>query len=269
MVYFVSMLQYFLADAKIFFILVGLSLLLVLADQFSLLTKPKSIIHIITSPIQYGMYKSSLGIGRQFEFIVLARRASKENKALGEQLAQVLSENARLRRKLAEANAFLDQERTLDPKTFNLVPARPTGIGRYLVIDRGSENGIKTGQVVVYKDNYIGEIKNVETNKSQVMLLTDPDSKVAAFVTGDFGKARGVLVGQFGSEMLLDKILHHEPISKEDLVYSEGSELEIPRGLILGRVTNVLERDNEVFKQAIVQPVFDASSLDVVFIVSN
>jgi cell shape-determining protein MreC len=53
------------------------------------------------------------------------------------------------------------------------------------------------------------------------------------------------------------------------LVYTEGTEEEIPRGLILGKVEDVVVKDNEVFKQAKVKPVFDISNLDIVFVVRN
>ena len=69
--------------------------------------------------------------------------------------------------------------------------------------------------------------------------------------------------------MLFDKILHQEPIEIGNLVYSEGLENFLPRGLILGKVTEVLENKDEVFKQARVTPLFDIGDLDLVFVVGN
>ena len=263
------MLASLLSDIKVFLSLVLISILLIFTDNLGILNLPKSVLQQVTSPIQYGLYKTSLGVGRQFEFIILTRRASQENKALTEQLAQVLSENASLRRKLAETESFLNQKNTLSPQEFNLVAARPIGLGRFLLIDKGSNDGLKINQVVLYKDNYIGKIKEVSPQKSQVMLSTDPDSKISAYVANENGKGRGVLIGQFGQEALLDKVLHQEPISKNDLVYSEGGEVEIPKGLILGTVIDVSQNDNEVFKRAKVKFMFDITNLDVVFVITS
>ncbi len=263
------MLSSLLGDAKFFLTLVFISILLIIFDNFSLLNFPKSLLQQVTIPIQFGLYKTSQSVGRQFEFIALSRRASQENKALTEQLATVISENANLRKKLAESQAFTDQKNALNDQTFTMVAARPVGINRYLLIDKGSDDGLKPNQAVVYKDNFIGLIKDTSPKKARVILTTDPDSHISAFAGTDENKAKGVLEGQFGSDMLLDKILHQESVKKDDLVYTQGTEVEIPRGLILGQVSEVLGKDNEIFKTAKVKPVFDISNLEVIFIITN
>lgn len=263
------MLKILLQDIKLFSILILASAMLVFLDYSKLLNFPKSLLQQVSVPIQYGLYKSSLNVSKQFEFIVNARKASQENKALSGQLALVLSENADLRKKLSEAQAFLSQEKTLSGEVFNLIPARPIGFSRFLIIDKGSDDGIKLNQAVVFKDNFIGLIKEVDPKKSKVILASDPDSRLSAFSQSDAGRAKGVLMGQFGSEMLLDKILHEEPVAVNNLVYSAGQELEIPRGLILGQVTEVIEKETQVFKQAKAKAVFDIGDLDVVFIVGE
>lgn len=263
------MVKALLSDLRIFLILSFISLTLTALDNFNFLNFPKSLVQIVTTPIQYGLFKTSIVFSKQFEFVVLSRRAAQENKALSEQLAQVLSENANLRRKLSETEGFLAQQNSLSPQTFNLVAARPIGKSRYLSLDKGESDGLSLGQAVIYKDNYIGTIKEISAKTSQVILASDPDSKVAAFVASKDGRARGILAGEFGSEMILDKILHSEPISKGDLVYSEGTEGNLPRGLVLGLVNEVLDRQNQIFKQAKIRSVFEVGNLDIVFVVNQ
>lgn len=263
------MLKLLLVDLKTVLTLVLIGLGLVLLDSFKLLSLPKSLFQTVTIPIQFGLYKSYSGVSRQFEFVIQARQAAQENVAKSEQMAQILSENANLRKKLAEAQSFLDQEKALPSETFNLIASRPVGFVRFLHIDKGLEAGIKNNMAVIFKDNYIGKIIETDPKKALVILVSDPDSRISAFSQSDQGKAKGILVGQFGAEMMLDKILHEEPIKVGDLVYTEGQEVEIPRGLILGQVSEVIEKDNEVFKQAKVKPVFDIADLELVFVVGE
>ncbi|MBI3486001.1 rod shape-determining protein MreC [Candidatus Daviesbacteria bacterium] len=260
-----------LTDIKIFLTLVILSIFILFFDYFKLLNLPKSLLQSLTVPIQYGFYKTGLSVSHQFEFIFIARTAAQKNKALEDQIAEVLSENARLRKDLAEAQGALAQQTSLNPETFNLVAARPIGLveSRYLLIDKGLNDNLKLNQPVVFKDNFIGRIKEVSSKQSKIILESDPDSVIAAFVSSKDGRAKGVLKGQFGSEMLLDKILHREPVAVSDLVYSDGTEGNIPRGLILGNISQVLERENEIFKQAKVKTIFDVSDLDIVFVITN
>lgn len=263
------MLKFLLLDVKTFLILLLVSVIFMMMDFMQLLLLPKGVLQQVTIPIQYGLYRSYVNVSRQFEFVLSARQAAQENKAKSEQMAQILSENANLRKKLDEARSFLDQDKVLSDRTFNLTPARPIGFSRFLLIDKGSNDGLKVNQAVVFKDNFIGRILEVDPKKSRVILGSDPDSRISAFSQSDSGKAKGILIGEFGSEMILDKILHEEPIKIGDLVYSEGQELEIPRGLILGQVSEVIEKDNEIFKKARVKPVFEIGDLEVVFVVGE
>lgn len=256
-------------NLRVFLLFLLLSLIIFLFDSFNLLAIPKRILFYITNPVSFGLYQTKVNLLRQFNFIYTLRFASQENKALKEQIGKLLSENARLRKDLAETESLVSQAIHLDPSTYKLIVARPVGAGRYLKIDKGLIDGIKLGEAVVFNDNYIGKIIQISEKGANVELLSDPDSKVAAFSQGLEGKAKGVLTGQFGSEILMDKILHEEKINVGDLVYSEGTEGFLPRGLILGRVVEVLERQNEVFKQAKVKPVFDIRDLELVFVIQE
>lgn len=258
-----------LNDAKIFLTLFLITFLIGLVDNLGFLYFPKSFLQQVTIPIQYGLFKTSGLLSKQFEFIFTARRVVNESRALKEQYALILSENSQLRRELAETKGFLDQQRSLNSQNFSTVAARPIGFSRYLLIDKGSEDGVKKDQPVVYKDNYLGKIKEVSQKKSQVILSSDPDSRIASFSSSSVGKAKGVLNGQFGQEMLFDKILHDEPLSKGALIYTEGTEQGIPRGLVLGQISEVLEKENEVFKKAKVKNVFEAKDLEIVFVIIN
>lgn len=254
-------------ELKLFLFLIFLSLTIFFVDSLNLLNWPKKLTFYITNPVSFGIYNTNQKLARQFHFIFAARFAVQENKALKEQTGKLLAENAELRKKLLESNALLTQEKYLESVTFNLLPARPLGLSRYLKIDKGSSSGIKKGQAVVFESNYIGKIKNVSAKGANIELLTDPESKVSAFSLNKEGKAKGILLGQFGTELILDKILHEETIESGDLVYSEGLEEFLPRGLILGRVSQVLTRENEVFKQAKIDPIFDIGDLDLVFVI--
>ncbi len=258
-----------LSQSKAYLTLILISLLIFGMDNFHLLDLPKTGLSYISVPIQYGLYQSGRSFSDKFRFIAFARQDSLENTALKKQIGTILTENAELRRKLAESESLVLQEGSLSPKTFNLLAARPIGVDRFLLIDKGSLDGLKKDDVVVFKDNFIGLIKEVNPKSSAVLLGQDPDSKIAVFSQNQAGRSKGLLQGQFGSDGLMDKILHSEVIAEGDLVYSDGTEGILPRGLIMGKVTQVLERQNEVFKQAKVAPIFDVRDLDLVFVMRN
>ena len=259
----------FVPHLKLFSTLVLISMAVFGLDTIHWLAFPKTALSYITNPISFGLYRSKQQISEQLFFLTSARTAAKENKAMKEQLGFLLSENAAIRTKLAETESLLQQESALNPATYNLITARPIGLDRYLLIDKGTNSGVKLNQAVIFKDSLVGQIVRVSEKGASVKLSTDPESKLSAFSSGQNGKAKGVLVGQFGSEMLLDKILHQEPIEPGNLVYSEGLETFLPRGLILGKVEEVKDQEDKVFKVAKISPVFDIGDLDLVFVIGE
>ncbi len=238
-------------------------------DSLNFFNLPKSTFQYLAAPIQYGLYRTGNVISGQFQFFLVARRASQENIALKEQLANVLLENSHLRNQLTQAQDMLQQQSALNSNIFQTLPARIIGQNRYTLIDKGTDAGLKVDQPVIYKDSFIGLIKDVSPNRASIQLSSDPDSKIASFVADQDGKAQGVLLGQFGNQLLLDKVLHQEPLKVGDIVYSNGSEGKLPRGLVLGTVSEIIEKDNEVFKQAKIKPLFDIANLDNVFILTD
>ena len=134
-----------------FLILIFLSLLIFGLDSLHFLNPLKLGLSFLTNPISFGLYSTKQNLGSQFSFLVNARNSAKENKALQEQLGFLLSENSNLRTKLAETEALVDQQNSINPKTYNLLPARPIGLDRNLVIDKGASDGLKLNQVVIFK----------------------------------------------------------------------------------------------------------------------
>lgn len=258
-----------LIDAKLITVLSLICLLLIFFDKLNFLYYPKLATQTITVPIQYGLFQSTQVIGRQLSFIATARLAASENIALKKQLAETLLEKIKFEREIKEIRDISEQNRTLDPTIFSLTPARIIGIGRYLTLDIGLDKQVAVSQVVLFKDQYIGMIRSVSAKTSQVLLPSDPDSKIAVFSQNKSGRGKGILQGQFGAEMLIDKILHQEPIEVGDIVYSEGLGNSLPRGLVIGIVSEIFTRENEVFKQAKVKPIITIDTLNLVFVMEG
>lgn len=258
-----------ISEFKIGLIFLLLTIALFLLDSLGLLNSLRQISSFAITPIQVGIYQTGIKIKNQYEFIFTVKTATNENRALKEQLSGILIENATLRQELSKTKSLIEQQAVISPTTYNLLPATILGTSRFLLIDKGFENGLKIGMPVVYKDSLIGQIKEVTSSRATAILISDPESKISAMINTSSGKTKGLLIGEFGQALLLDKILHQEPVAVGDMVYTEGIETILPKGLVLGVVSDVYSRDNEVFKQARVRPIFDIGNLDIVFVITN
>ncbi len=69
------------------------------------------------------------------------------------------------------------------------------GSGR-LVLAAGSEQGLETGQAVVFGDRWIGRIGQVVSRRAAVILWTSPDTRTGALLAPGSGEVRAICVGQ-------------------------------------------------------------------------
>lgn len=258
-----------LAEVRTGLIFLLVAVFLFLLDSLGMLSPLRLATGYLMTPIQIGIYQTGLKIKSQFEFIFTAKTAVNENQALKRQLSDLLLENAALRQELTNTKSLVAQQAVISPTTYDQLPANILGMTRFLIIDKGSNQGIKPGMAVIFRDSLIGQVKEVSDSRSTVILTSDPDSKISSMINTEQGKTKGLLIGQFGQGLLLDKILHQEPVGVGDLVYTEGIETALPKGLVLGAVTEVISKDNEVFKQARIRPIFDPNNLDTVYIITN
>ena len=135
-------------------------------------------------------------------------------------------------------------------------------------IDLGEEHGIAVGMPVLTERGLVGRIIEVYSQSSKVLLLTDPNSNVSAFIQSS--RLQGVLKGQTGTPMLLlDHIPQDIPVNPGDIVLTAGLGGFFPPDLVIGQVVLVRQRDYEMFQQAQVRPTVDFRHLEMVLVVTN
>lgn len=164
-----------------------------------------------------------------------------------------------------ENNSLRKQLEAPLPPSWDFIPAYVLGKDRYLILDKGSMNGVSKDMVVISQTQILGKIAGVTPTTSQMMFLWDPDLKTPAKTNKN---VRGLLVGAFGNRIVLSRVLQKEPLNNLDLVLTSGEE-EFPPNLIVGKVEEVIAKAEEVYKEAHVTPLIDYDKLQNVFIVSS
>lgn len=193
---------------------------------------------------------------------------NKKLRATNQLLAEVQTENAQLRKSLDF------RERS----TFTLVPARvvardASAWWNSIVIDRGSNDGIRPEMPVVTDQGLVGKTTTVDDNVSRVVLISDENCKVAVVVEGSPDK--GILWSVTGTRVsdpavpeltirFLPKTASLKPGQK---VYSSGLGGVFPSGLLVGEVIDFTVR--ELDAQAKVQSEIDLATIEDVFVIVN
>ncbi|HSK66046.1 MAG TPA: rod shape-determining protein MreC [Anaerolineales bacterium] len=144
----------------------------------------------------------------------------------------------------------------------------PSPFLHYVIINRGSNDGIRRGMPVVTNQGLVGRIDAVIADAARVQLVTDPASVVNVRLQN--AEVEATLSGSVTGDINLDQIPQDISIQAGDLVLTSGLGGGYPEGLIVGQVGNSpRRRDFDLFQQATVQPVVDFNGLQFVLIIVN
>ncbi len=135
-----------------------------------------------------------------------------------------------------------------------------------IVIDRGSKAGLEKGLLVVDSQGLVvGKLGEVRPESSEIILITSSDCQIASTLQNQ-ERTSGVVTGELGLTMNMEFIPQDEEIREGDLVVTSGLERNIPRGRVLGRVTEVDSSRDEVWQRAVIEPLVDFDDLSLVSI---
>ena len=166
---------------------------------------------------------------------------------------------------LEEENKALRQQLEAPlPAQMKFLPAKTLGLTRYLILDKGQENGVFVGQSVVSGNFLVGKIITVTPRTSTVLLPTDSDSRIPVRTLKTAGL--GLLTGEFGTKATLTKVLQSERLEKDDLLATTG-EAGYQRDLLIGKIEKIEKNEVEPFQKAEVNLSLDYSRLENVFLI--
>lgn len=243
----------------------------IVLDRRSALEPVRSGLNEIISPISSAFYD------------VLDRGESQSD--LERQLAEAEAERDRLRAENSRLKADtveLEQLRqmqdvearnpSLDLTRANVIGQDPSGNQRSLIIDVGSEDGIREGMAIVSPYYYVGQVTEVSPETSRVMLIIDASQSVGAILQDSRGA--GIVKGQFqlgGYLTMLHVQPGNAPEVDEWVVTSDSTETQtrqVPPNIPIGQVFGEPKVNDQTDTLVIqVRPgVSEISDLTVVYV---
>ena len=148
-----------------------------------------------------------------------------------------------------------------------VVARDPSPFLHYVIINRGSDDGLRRGMPVVTQQGLVGRISAVTANAARVQLINDPTSTVNVQLE-PIG-VQAVLNGQLTGELTLDMIPQAAKVKSGDLVLTSGLGGSFPANILVGQVTGVRSQAQDLFQKASVQTVVDFSQLQIVLVIKN
>ena len=270
-------------DIFLRFVILALAALLLMALQVSgQLTVVQSFVTRLTAPAQLGATGITERISDTVAFVSELGSVRRRNAELEQLVGTLLAENATLREvereniQLREMLNFGETRPGLELRGAQIV-ARVIGQESnnfldFIMVDLGMRHGIEIGMPVVSNEGFVGRISEVTEGTSKVLLLTDPNSSVNAQLQSS--RLNGVIRGEPGGDLtagglVMDYLPQGAGYGIGEIVLTSGIGGNFPKGIPIGQVVERRERDVDVFKQAVVRPAVDFSSLELVLVVTN
>lgn len=214
------------------------------------------------------LQSSSSGIWHNYFYL---RGVRQQNRDLQQQIQQMQLEQVRLRQDAEQARrlqTLLGFKEQFINKTVaaQVIGSSGSEQSRLVYIDKGSDDGIRTGLAVMTASGVVGKVSNViNSSTSQVLLINDQNSGVGTIL--EQSRLQGVLKGKASGELMIDKIMAEEEVRLGDRVLTSGGDLIFPKGLPVGTVDKI-NRGKE-FVQVIVKPAAALNHLEEVLVITQ
>lgn len=211
-----------------------------------------------------------------YDFFTLPRDVTDliaENTALKNEVSQLQSQVIELQGQLSEADilyALLDFARVKPENTYvaaSVIGRDPNPFMHYLIIDHGSDDGLRYGMPVVTQQGLVGKIDAVTASAARVQLITDPDSTINVRMQSLNEEAQ--LIGSVTGDIELTMIPSDVNLLPGEILLTSGLGGNYPADIVVGQVMNVQHKENDIFQSAVVQSPIDFSTLRAVLVITN
>lgn len=157
--------------------------------------------------------------------------------------------------------------------TAEVIAVNPSNWRRTLIINKGSNLGLKRNMAVISPNGVVGRMGEVRHNTAEVILLTDP--RDGNFIGGAIARTQNMVIiagggdhlGQCTIKPAVDNYIND--LKKGDLIVTAETSEKFPRGLPIGKVVALNKGSNKMVYKALLKPVVNLSTLKIVYIIKT
>ena len=242
------------------------------------LTRPlKRAVSMVVVPVQKGMNYIGLWVYDKYQTLQEMSVVLEENKNLQSQVDELTEENNQLKQDSYELTRLRELYK-LDAQysDYAKVGARVIGVTTdnwysSLKIDKGTDDGLKTGMNVIAGGGLVGIISEAGTNYSIVKTITENNSNVSGMLidTNETCIVQGdielmdtgmIRVTHFGSNVI---------VRNGDKVVTSNISDKYLQGILIGYVKDVKLDSNNLTQSGYIVPAVDCNNLQEVLVITQ
>ena len=229
----------------------------------------ESIVVWFFSPIQNLLTSTTSYVSDAFDHYFFLVETSKENDRLLLKVNLLSKKNNELieRNKLLERSDNLIEFLDKDERPFviaKVIGYDATQWSKVIFINRGTNHKVQKNSSVMNNAGVIGHVIHSSPKSSKVLLITDSRSAVDSL----FQETResGITVGTGENICEMKFVPISAKINLGDKVISSGLGGVFPKGLVVGRVVDIVKQSQELFQDIMVEPSADLSNIEEVIV---
>lgn len=231
----------------------------------------------VITPVQRGLNGAVSWVQGHFSALTNNQRLITINRELQAEINELQLANSRLAF-AAEENAKLNAALNMQQRYAHLptmgarvIAQDPNDFYSSFRIDRGSNDGIEPGMVIIANGGLAGVVRYVNPTSSQFVSVLDRRfaAAVVSVRTEDTGTARGDARLMHHNQMRIDHIEAPAQIMPGDEIKTSLDSAVFPAGLLLGEVVSIHTNPDGLTRHAILRPAADISDLEMVLVVTQ
>jgi rod shape-determining protein MreC len=224
----------------------------------------------IVSPFQKGLTQTIHFAEKLWTHYFYLVSVAKENEELKIALSKAIEKNNEcIETELSNQRYrnFLNFQKTMTHDTIaaQVIGKDPSPWFNSIIIDKGFSDGVKKGLPVVIPEGVAGQIIEVTKHYSKVLLLIDRNSAIDSLAQRT--RARGIIRGSSDGRFFFQYVLKKYEIQEGDTVISSGLDGVFPKGLKVGKVRSITQKNSGIFQEVVVTPFVDFEKLEEVIII--
>lgn len=257
----------------ILLIITGIVLGIMAASAVTESDKVNTAVGTIITPVQRAA--ASFGVvGDFFDSVINSGKYKGENEALRDRIATLEQETVNIDSYISEIDrlrALLDMRDLRDGPEYtgaNVISRDSGDWYETLVIDKGTSGGVDVGSVVAVPQGLVGVVVEAGLNYAKVKTIADVESSVGAVCgrTNDMGLAEGKSGLTPMGKCSLNYLDKNARIVVGDSIETSGTGGIFPKGLRIGKVTEVVDSGDGLTLSCEIELAVDLSSVTEVLV---
>jgi rod shape-determining protein MreC len=139
---------------------------------------------------------------------------------------------------------------------------------RMLLLDKGSNDGLKPGMPVITPDGIVGKLRDVFPGTSELLLLSDPSSGAGVLLAST--RIRAIVKGSATGRVYINNLTADDRIKPGEQVLTSGGDQVFPRGLPVGTIQSIApDPEHQPYTAITLLPAANLNQLEEVLVITG